>query len=36
MRVSDFFDILFFTLGQLGPCFFFLLFILIYALSGWK
>lgn len=36
MRVSDILDILFFILRQLGLCFFYTLFILICAFSGWR
>lgn len=39
MRVSDIFDILLFTLRQLGIfglCFFFARFILICVFSGWR
>ena len=36
MRVSDIFDILFFTLRQLGLCFFYICFILMCAFSGWS
>ena len=38
MRVSDIFDILLFTLRQLGLfglCFFYIRFILMCAFSGW-
>lgn len=36
MRVSDVIFSVLFTLGQFGPCFFYIRFILMCAFSGWR